>query len=175
MVIDNIYSIAVYELHNSINVQKFVSVSVDVDMGSTSVGQIQHGMAVLRDQYSYLADVLVPEDILPKMFARKLITKSQKQKADSHLEKYRKNQILLDSLLARREVGAFQRFCDALSATSGQEYIADRLKECKLTYVSKIALVSQISVCNTIVPRPLPCLVCVQYDTQKQKSSRSHP
>ena len=114
------------------------------------------------------------------MFAWKLITKSQKQKADSHLEKYCKNQILLDSLLARREVGAFQRFCDALSATSGQEYIADRLEECKLTccYVPKIALVSQISVCNTIVPRPLLCFcssVCVQYDIQKQKSSRSHP
>ena len=134
------------EQHNSINEQKLVSVSVDVDMGSTSAGQLQHGMAVLRDQYSYLADVLVPEDILPEMFARKLITKSQKQKADSHLEKYRKNEILLDSLLARREVGAFQRFCDALSVTSGQEYIADRLKECKLTccYVPKVALVSQI-------------------------------
>ena len=120
-------------------------------MGSTSAGQLQHGMAVLRDQYSYLADVIVPEDILPEMFARKLITKSQKQKADSHLEKYHKNQVLLDSLLARREVGAFQKFCDALSATSGQEYIADKLKECKLTYcyVSKVALVSQIFVCST--------------------------
>ena len=133
MVIDNIYSIAVYELHNSINILKFVSVSVGVDMGSTSVGQIQHGMAVLRDQYSYLADVLVPEDILPEMFARKLITKSQKEKADSHSEKYCKNEVLLGSLIARQEVGAFQKFCNVLSATSGQEYIADRLKECKLT------------------------------------------
>ena len=103
-------------------------------MSSTSAGQLQHEKAVLVDNYSYLANAIVPEDILPEMFARKLITKSQKQKADSHLEKYRKNQILLDSLLARQEVGAFQRFCDALSATSGQEYIADRLKECKLTY-----------------------------------------
>ena len=112
---------------------------------SSTGGEFQHEMAVLQDQYSYLADALVPEDILPEMFARKLMTKTQKQKAESHSEKYRKNEVLLDSLLARREVGAFQKFCDALSATTGQEYIAERLKECKLTgnkvmYFLKIAL-----------------------------------
>ena len=102
-------------------------------MSSTSAGQLQHGKAVLLDNYSYLANAIVPEDILPEMFARKLITKSQKEKADSHSEKYCKNEVLLGSLIARQEVGAFQKFCDVLTATSGQEYIADRLKECKLT------------------------------------------
>ena len=102
-------------------------------MSSTSAGQLQHGKAVLQDNYSYLANAIVPEDILPEMFARKLITKSQKEKADSHSEKYCKNEVLLGSLIDRQEVGAFQKFCDVLSATSGQEYIAVRLKECKLT------------------------------------------
>ena len=109
------------------------SASVDEGMSSTSAGQLQHAKAVLQDNYSYLAEALVPEDVLPVMFAWKLITKSQKQKAESYVEKYRKNQILLDSLIARQEVGAFQKFCDALLATPAQEYIADRLKECKLT------------------------------------------
>ena len=95
--------------------------------------EFQHEMAVLQDQYKYLADALVPEDILPEMFAQKLITKTQKQNAESHSEKYRKNEVLLGSLQDRREVGTFQRFCDVLSATPGQEYIANHLKKCKLT------------------------------------------
>ena len=102
-------------------------------MSSTSAGQLQHGKAVLLDNYSYLANAIVPEDILPEMFARTLVTKSQKEKADSHSEKNCKNEVLLGSLIDRQEVGAFEKFCDVLSATSGQEYIADRLKECKLT------------------------------------------
>ena len=88
---------------------------------------------MLESNYSYLVEAIVPKDILPELFAQKLITKSQKEEADSHQQKYDKNVAILDSLLGRAEVGAFHRFCDVLSMTSGQEYIADKLTTCKLT------------------------------------------
>ena len=87
---------------------------------------------MLETKYSFLVEAIVPKDILPELFAQKLITKCQKEEADSHLQKYDKNVAILDSLLGRAEVGAFHRFCDVLSVTSGQEYIADKLKECKM-------------------------------------------
>ena len=91
---------------------------------------------MLESNYSFLVEAVVPEDIVPKLFTQKLITKSQKEKADSHPQKYAKNVAIMDSLLSREEVGAFHRFCDVLSVTSGQEYIADKLKECKLNVLN---------------------------------------
>ena len=101
-------------------------------MSSDAAKQLRLEKSVLETNYSFLVEALVPEDIVPELFAQKLITKSQKEKADSHPQKYAKNVAIMDSLLGRPEVGAFHRFCHVLSSTSGQEYIADKLKECKM-------------------------------------------
>ena len=111
----------------------FVSPSTHIDMNSTTERQLRLERSVLESNYSYLVEAIVPKDILPELFSQKLITKSQKEEADSHQQKYDKNVAILDSLLGRAEVGAFHRFCDVLSMTSGQEYIADKLTTCKLT------------------------------------------
>ena len=105
-----------------------------VDMSSDAARHLRLERSVLESNYSFLVEALVPEDIVPELFTQKLITKSQKEKADSHPQKYAKNVAIMDSLLGRAEVGAFHRFCDVLSSTSGQEYIADKLTACKLTY-----------------------------------------
>ena len=102
-------------------------------MSSDNTRHLRLERNVLETNYSFLVEALVPEDILPELFAQKLITKSQKEKADSHPQKYAKNVAIMDSLLGRAEVGAFHRFCDVLSVTSGQEYIGDKLTACKLT------------------------------------------
>ena len=105
-------------------------------MSSDKARQLRLEKSVLETNYSFLVETLVPEDIVPELFSKKLITKSQKEKADSHPQKYAKNVAIMDSLLGRAEVGAFHRFCDVLSVTSGQEYIADKLKECKMSVLS---------------------------------------
>ena len=105
-------------------------------MSSDAARHLRLERNVLESNYSFLVEALVPEDIVPELFTQKLITKSQKEKADSHPQKYAKNVAIMDSLLGRAEVGAFHRFCDVLSSTSGQEYIADKLKECKKSVLS---------------------------------------
>ena len=102
-------------------------------MSSDAARQLRLEKSVLEINYSFLVEALVPEDIVPELFSKKLITKSQKEKADSHAQRYAKNVAIMESLLGRVEVGAFHRFCDVFSSTSGQEYIADKLKACKLT------------------------------------------
>ena len=118
------------------NVPPFISPSTHVGMCSDDARQLRLERSVLESNYSFLVEALVPEDIVPELFTQKLITKSQKEKADSHPQKYAKNVAIMDSLLGRAEVGAFHRFCDVLSSTSGQEYIADKLKECKMSVLS---------------------------------------
>ena len=108
--------------------------STPVGMSSTAPRQLRLERSVLESNYSFLVEALVPKDIVPELFAQKLITKSQKEEADSHPQKYDKNRTIMDSLLGRAEVGAFHRFCDVLSSTSGQEYIAVKLTESKLTF-----------------------------------------
>ena len=108
------------------------TVFTSVGMSSDDARQLRLEKCVLESNYSFLVEALVPEDIVPELFTQKLITKSQKEKADSHPQKYAKNVAIMESLLGRAEVGAFHRFCDVLSVTSGQEYIADKLKECKM-------------------------------------------
>ena len=103
-------------------------------MSSDDARHLRLERSVLESNYSFLVEALVPKDILPELFAQKLITKSQKEEADSYQQKYDKNVAILNSLLGRAEVGAFHRFCGVLSSISGQEYIADKLTACKLTY-----------------------------------------
>ena len=110
----------------------FIFPSIHVGMSSDNARQLCLEKSVLESNYSFLVEALVPEDIVPELFSEKLITKSQKEKADSHPQKYAKNVAIMDSLLGRAEVGAIHWFCDVLSSTSGQEYIADKLKECKM-------------------------------------------
>ena len=105
-------------------------------MSSDAASRLRLEKSVLESNYSFLVEALVPEDIVPELFSQKLITKSQKEKADSHPQKYAKNVAIMDSLLGRAEVGAFHRFCDVLSVTSGQEYIADKLRECKMSVLN---------------------------------------
>ena len=118
------------------NVPPFISPSTHVGMCSDDARQLRLERSVLESNYSFLVEALVPEDIVPELFTQKLITKSQKEKADSCPQRYAKNVAIMDSLLGRAEVGAFHRFRDVLSSTSGQEYIADKLKECKRSVLS---------------------------------------
>ena len=116
----------------------FISPSTHIGMSSDNARQLRLEKSVLESNYSFLVEAIVPEDIVPELFSKKLITKSQKEKADSHPQKYAKNVAIMDSLLGRAEVGAFHRFCDVLSVSSGQEYIADKLKECRLITANKL-------------------------------------
>ena len=116
----------------------FISPCTHIGMSSDNARQFRLEKSVLESNYSFLVEAIVPKDIIPELFAQKLITKSQKEEADSHQQKYDKNVAIMDSLLGRAEVGAFHRFCDVLSVSSGQEYIADKLKECRLIIANKL-------------------------------------
>ena len=58
--------------------------STHVGMSSTAPRQLRLERSVLESNYSFLVEALVPKDIVPELFAQKLITKSQKEEADSH-------------------------------------------------------------------------------------------
>ena len=102
--------------------------------------QIRLAQAVLQTKYSYLVDTLSPQDILPKLFSRRLITQAQMDLALGCHVRLPMNTAILSFLLKRNHSDTLHQLCDVLSATPGQEYIAEELLKSKCVWLISILL-----------------------------------
>ena len=110
-------------------------------MSDEVLKQIRLTQAVLQTKYSYLVDTLSPQDILPKLFSRRLITQAQMDEALGCHVRLPMNTAILSFLLKRHHSDTLHQLCDVLLATPGQEYIAEELLKCKCVSLISIFLV----------------------------------
>ena len=85
----------------------------------------------LRRKYDYLTSALRPDDILPSLFANRLISLTQKQEIACVINERGQRQgcvKLLDTLMSSGSEGVFQKFLDILQKQSHLEYLVPELQ-----------------------------------------------
>ena len=85
----------------------------------------------LRRKYDYLTSALRPDDILPSLFANRLISLTQKQEIACVINERGQRQgcvKLLDILMSSGSEGVFQKFLDILQKQSHLEYLVPELQ-----------------------------------------------
>ena len=80
---------------------------------------------VLQRNYSILYQAISADDIVPSLFATKLITSAEMDEINSCTSGGAKNTVLLTAL--RRRTRPLHQFCEILSTTPGQEDLAKLL------------------------------------------------
>ena len=82
--------------------------------------------------YSYLLDQMAPDEVLPHLAARRLLTPEKVKEVREKTNQLQKTITILETLRGLRVgVGLLPTFCAALSGTAGQEHIAEKLTHCE--------------------------------------------
>ena len=81
--------------------------------------------------YSYLLDQMAPDEVLPHLAARRLITPEKVKEVREKTGQHQKTIAMLVALGGQRVVGRLPTFCAALASTAGQEHIAKKLTHCE--------------------------------------------
>ena len=81
--------------------------------------------------YSYLLDQMAPDEVLPHLAARRLLTAEKVKEVQEKTSQHQKTITILETLHGQFEVGLLPTFCAALSGTAGQEHIAEKLTHCE--------------------------------------------
>ena len=81
--------------------------------------------------YSYLLDQMTPDEVLPHLAVRRLITPEKVKEVQERANQHQKTSAILQALGGLRVVGRLPTFCAALASTAGQEYIAEKLTNCE--------------------------------------------
>ena len=81
--------------------------------------------------YSYLLDQMAPDEVLPHLAARRLLTAEKVKEVQAKTNQHQKTITILEALGGLRVVGRLPTFCAALASTAGQEYIAEKLTHCE--------------------------------------------
>ena len=81
--------------------------------------------------YSYLLDQMAPDEILPHLAARRLLTPEKVKEAQEKTHRLQKTITILEALRGQIGVGLLPTFCAALSGTAEQEHIAEKLTHCE--------------------------------------------
>ena len=81
--------------------------------------------------YSYLLDQMAPDEVLPHLAARRLLTPEKVKEVREKTSQLQKIITIMDVLHGQVEVGLLPTFCLALSGTAGQEHIAEKLTHCE--------------------------------------------
>ena len=81
--------------------------------------------------YSYLLDQMAPDEVLPHLAARRLLTPEKVREVRGKTSQLQKTITILETLCVQLEVGLLPTFCAALSGTAGQEDIAEKLTHCE--------------------------------------------
>ena len=85
----------------------------------------------IQFNYSYLLDQMAPDEVLPHLAARRLLTPETVKEVHEETNQVQKITIILKALQGQRIVGRLSTFCAALASTAGQEHIAETLTHCK--------------------------------------------
>ena len=86
---------------------------------------------VIHVHYSYLLDQMAPDEVLPHLAARRLLTPEKVKEVREKTNQRQKTNAILETLGGQRAVGRLPTFCAALSETAGQEHIAQKLTHCE--------------------------------------------
>ena len=81
--------------------------------------------------YSYLLDRMAPDEVLPHLAARRLLTPEKVKKVKEKANQHQKVITILRALRDKIGVGMPPTFCAALTSTEGQEHIAEKLTHCE--------------------------------------------
>ena len=81
--------------------------------------------------YSYLLDQMAPDEVLPHLAARRLLTPEKVKKILEKTNQCQKTNAILVALGGQMVVGRLPTFCAALASTAGQEHIAKKLTHCE--------------------------------------------
>ena len=81
--------------------------------------------------YSYLLDQMTPDEVLPYLAARRLLTPEKLSQVQEKASQLQKITTILEALDGQVVVGMLPTFCAALASTAGQEHIAEKLTHCE--------------------------------------------
>ena len=84
--------------------------------------------------YSYLLNQMVPDEVLPHLAARRLLTPEKVREVQEKASQLQKIITILEALDGQVVVGMLPTFCAALASTAGQEHIAQKLTNCEYVY-----------------------------------------
>ena len=93
-------------------------------VGLTDYEQNNLELEVLQENHSILYQA-VSVDIVPSLFEKKLITSDEMGEIYSHTSSGARNTALLTAL--RKKICPLHKFCQILSNTPGQEYLAEKV------------------------------------------------
>ena len=81
--------------------------------------------------YSYLLDQMAPDEVLPHLAARRLLTPEKVKEVQEKTSQLQKTITILEALRGQFVVGKLPTFCAGLSGTAEQEHIAEKLTHCE--------------------------------------------
>ena len=87
-------------------------------------------MQAIHVNYSYLLDEVAPDELVPHLVARRLLTPEQAKVVTRKSDRQQRMIAILQALLQQDVVGTHPTFCAALCDT-GQSNIAEKLTKCK--------------------------------------------
>ena len=87
-------------------------------------------MQSIHVNYSYLLDEMAPDELVPHLVARRLLTPEEAKEVTRNSDRLQRMIAILQALLQQDVVGMLATFCAALYDT-GQSNIAEKLTKCK--------------------------------------------
>ena len=96
--------------------------------------------------YSYLLDQMAPDEVLPHLAARRLITPKKVKEVREKAKQRQKTIAILEALDGQKVVGRLPTFCVALFETAGQEHIAEKLTHCE--FITFLHVETKVNPCT---------------------------
>ena len=81
--------------------------------------------------YSYLLEHLAPDELLPQLTARRLLTPKKMKQIKNMSSRQKQITTILNVLRGFMVVGKLPTFCAALSSIPSQEHITEQLRQCE--------------------------------------------
>ena len=81
--------------------------------------------------YSYLLEHLAPDELLPQLTARRLLTPEKMKQVKNMSSRQKQITTILNELRVFMVLGMLPTFCAALSSIPSQEYITEQLRQCE--------------------------------------------
>jgi len=92
----------------------------------------------IQFNYSYLLDQMAPDEVLPHLAARRLLTPEKVREVQEKSSHFQKIITILEALDGQDVVGKLPTFCAALASTARQEHIAEKLIHCEFIKVCSV-------------------------------------
>ena len=95
-------------------------------------------LEAIHVSYSYLLEHLSPDELLPHLVARRLLTPEKTRKVKNMSSRHKQITTILNALYGLKVVGRLPTLYVALSSIPSHENISERLRQCKYLNSNKI-------------------------------------